>query len=53
MQSPRCNSLSYTDRDVFAGETLAIHLDEEIINENGFADLTKFEAIAFASNCYF
>lgn len=43
----------YMDRDVFAGDTLAVHLDEEIINENGFADLTKFKAIAFASNCYF
>jgi flavin reductase (DIM6/NTAB) family NADH-FMN oxidoreductase RutF len=43
----------YMDRDVFAGETLAVHLDEEIIGEDGFADLTKFKAIAFASNNYF
>jgi len=43
----------YMDRDVFAGKTLAIHLDEEVIDENGFADLTKFKAIAFASNRYY
>jgi flavin reductase (DIM6/NTAB) family NADH-FMN oxidoreductase RutF len=43
----------YMDRDVFAGETLAIHIDEEFMSEDGFADLTRFKAIAFASESYF
>ena len=39
--------------DVFAGDVLAIHIDEEIIGENGLPDLAKFNAIAFASNKYY
>lgn len=43
----------YMDRDVFAGDTLAIHIDEDITGEDGLPDLTKFEAIAFASRKYY
>ena len=43
----------YMDRDVFAGECLAIHIDEDIIGEDGLPDLTKFETIAFASWKYY
>ena len=43
----------YMDRDVFAGDTLAVHLDEDIIGEDGLPDLTKFETIAFASQKYY
>lgn len=44
--------LAYMDRDVFAGDTMAIHIDEDIIGEDGLPDLTKFNTIAFASNKY-
>lgn len=43
----------YMDRDVFAGETLAIHIDEDVIGEDDLPDLTKFETIAFASWKYY
>jgi flavin reductase (DIM6/NTAB) family NADH-FMN oxidoreductase RutF len=43
----------YMDRDVFAGETLAIHIDEDILGEDGLPDLMKFEPIAFASQKYY
>jgi len=43
----------YMDRDVFAGETLAIHIDEDILGEDGLPDLTKIETIAFASQKYY
>lgn len=45
--------LAYMDRDVFAGDTMAIHIDEDIIGEDGLPDLTKFNTIAFASNKYY
>ncbi len=45
--------LPYSDRDVFVGETMAIHVDEEIMGEDGLPDLRKFTAIAFASNKYY
>jgi len=43
----------YMDRDVFAGDTPAIHIDEEILSEDGLPDLTRFTTIAFASNRYY
>ena len=43
----------YMDRDVFAGECLAVHIDEEVIGEDGLPDLTKFETVAFASQKYY
>ncbi len=43
----------YMDRDVFAADTLAIHIDEEIIGEDGLPDLTRFNTIAFASRKYY
>jgi flavin reductase (DIM6/NTAB) family NADH-FMN oxidoreductase RutF len=43
----------YMDRDVFAGECLAVHIDEDIIGEDGLPDLEKFETIAFASSKYY
>lgn len=43
----------YMDRDVFAGDTLVIHVDEHIIGEDGLPDLTKFETVAFASRKYY
>jgi len=46
-------NLGYMDRDVFVGETLAIHADEEVIGEDGLPDLTKFSTIAFASSKYY
>jgi flavin reductase (DIM6/NTAB) family NADH-FMN oxidoreductase RutF len=46
-------NLGCMDRDIFAGDTLAIHVDEEIIGEDGLPDLTKFSAIAFASSKYY
>jgi len=39
--------------DIFAGNVLAIHVDEEIIGDNGEPDLTKFNAFAFASWKYY
>lgn len=45
--------LAYMDRDVFAGDTLAIHIDEEMMDEDGLPDLTKFGTIAFASWKYY
>ena len=39
--------------DVFAGDALAIHVDEEIIGEDGLPDLTKFNAFAYASRKYY
>lgn len=39
--------------DVFAGDALAIHVDEEIVGEDGLPDLTKFNAIAYASRKYY
>jgi len=46
-------SFDYMDRDVFAGDTLAVHIDEEIIGEDGLADPTQFNTIAFASRKYY
>lgn len=43
----------YMDRDVFAGDVLAIHIDEEIVGEDGLPDLTRFNTIAFASSRYY
>jgi flavin reductase (DIM6/NTAB) family NADH-FMN oxidoreductase RutF len=43
----------YMDRDVFASECLAVHIDEDIIGEDGLPNLTKFETIAFASWKYY
>ncbi len=43
----------YMDRDVFAADTLAIHIDEDVIGEDGLPDLTRFETIAFASQKYY
>ncbi len=45
--------LAYMDRDVFVGGTMAIHIDEEVIGEDGLPDLTKFNPIAFASKRYY
>jgi len=39
--------------DVFAGDVLTIHVDEEIIGDDGLPDLTKFITIAFASRKYY
>lgn len=39
--------------DVFAGDVLAIHVDEEIMGDDDLPDLTKFSAFAFASNKYY
>ncbi len=39
--------------DVFAGDALAIHIDEEIMGDDKLPDLTKFSAFAFASNKYY
>jgi flavin reductase (DIM6/NTAB) family NADH-FMN oxidoreductase RutF len=46
-------SYDYMDRDVFAGDTLAIHVDEEIVGEDGLPDLARFNAISFASRKYY
>ena len=45
--------VTYGSHDVFAGDVLAIHVDKEIIGEDGLPDLTKFHAFAFASNKYY
>jgi flavin reductase (DIM6/NTAB) family NADH-FMN oxidoreductase RutF len=45
--------ISLGSHDVFAGDVLAIHMDEEIIGDDGRADLTKFKPFAFASRKYY
>ncbi len=39
--------------EVFAGEVLTIHADEEVIGGDGLPDLTRFKTIAFASRKYY
>jgi len=46
-------STEYMDRDVFLGEALTVHVDEEIIGEDGLPDLKRFMTVAFASWKYY
>ncbi|MDH5687653.1 MAG: flavin reductase family protein [Candidatus Bathyarchaeota archaeon] len=39
--------------DVFAGDVLAIHLDEEIIGDDGLPDWENLKTFAFASRKYY
>jgi len=45
--------VTFGSHDVFAGDALAIHADEDIIGEDGLPDLSKCPTIAYANNKYY
>ena len=45
--------ITFGSHDVFAGDTLAIHVDEEVMGDDGLPDLEKFGTIAYANNKYY
>ena len=45
--------ITFGSHDVFAGDTLAIHVDEEVLGDDGLPDLEKFGAIAYANKKYY
>jgi flavin reductase (DIM6/NTAB) family NADH-FMN oxidoreductase RutF len=38
--------------DLFIGEIMAVHMDEELLDENGFIDYSKAKAVAYVGNEY-
>ena len=38
--------------DLFIGEIMAVHMDEELLDENGFIDYNKAKAVAYVGNEY-
>jgi flavin reductase (DIM6/NTAB) family NADH-FMN oxidoreductase RutF len=45
--------ITFGSHDVFAGDSLAVHVDEEILGDDGLPDLEKFGTIAYASKKYY
>ncbi|MGQ9513929.1 MAG: flavin reductase family protein [Thermoproteota archaeon] len=45
--------VTFGSHDVFAGDSLAIHVDEEILGEDGLPDITKAPTIAYANGKYY
>jgi flavin reductase (DIM6/NTAB) family NADH-FMN oxidoreductase RutF len=45
--------VTFGSHDVFAGDSLAIHADEEILGEDGLPDISKSPTIAYANNRYY
>lgn len=45
--------ITFGSHDVFAGDALAIHADEDVIGEDGLPDVSKCPTIAYANNRYY
>jgi len=45
--------VTFGSHDVFAGDSLAIHADEDILGGNGLPDISKCPTIAYANNKYY
>ncbi|MBO3803858.1 MAG: flavin reductase family protein [Candidatus Brockarchaeota archaeon] len=45
--------VTFGSHDVFAGDSLAIHVDEEILGNDGMPDISKAPTIAFANGRYY
>jgi flavin reductase (DIM6/NTAB) family NADH-FMN oxidoreductase RutF len=45
--------VNFGSHDIFAGDSLAIHVDEEILGEDGLPDISKAPTIAFANGRYY
>ncbi|MFB0545445.1 MAG: flavin reductase family protein [Anaerolineae bacterium] len=45
-------SVSLGSHDLFVGEIVAVHVDEELLDEEGFIDYVKAKAVAYLGNEY-
>jgi flavin reductase (DIM6/NTAB) family NADH-FMN oxidoreductase RutF len=45
--------LSFGSHDIFVGDSLAIHADNEVIGNDGIPDIGRFGTIAFANQKYY
>lgn len=45
--------LAFGSHDIFVGDSLAIHADDEVIGYDGLPDVEKFGTIAFANQKYY
>jgi len=46
------HSLELGSHTLFVGQVLAVHMDEELLDERGFIDYSRAEAIAYLGNEY-